>query len=80
MKIYLSHSPLPIFKDIKEFEKPNCKPRGAAMALVNKAFNLLAITSLYITTETTKQILIAKTNLIGTKVSDFVMVRGIKED
>ncbi|MEH1907179.1 MAG: hypothetical protein V7L05_23385 [Nostoc sp.] len=51
MKISLSHSPLPIFKDVREFEKPNCKPRGAAMPTAgyayapvnNKAFNLLAI-------------------------------------
>ncbi|MHC5934386.1 hypothetical protein [Nostoc sp.] len=44
MKISLSHSPLPIFKDVREFEKPNCKPRSAAIAPVNnKTFNLLAI-------------------------------------
>lgn len=36
-------------KDVREFEKPNCDARGAAIALINKAFNLLAITSLYIT-------------------------------
>ncbi|MEH1858644.1 MAG: hypothetical protein V7L21_11690 [Nostoc sp.] len=36
-------------KDVREFEKASCDVRDVAIALVNKAFKLLAITSLYIT-------------------------------